>query len=315
MKRVLVTGGSGFVGGGLLKALTDYEVVCVGRGNPTQEEGRFFKANIDSATDYADALRGVDTVIHCAARAHIMNDGAEDPLIEYRKINTDGSLNLARQAARLGVRRFIFISSIKVNGEQTYLGSPFTADGCNMPTDPYALSKYEAEAGLKAIAGSTDLEIVIIRPPLVYGPGVKANFLSMLKLASKGLPLPFGGMTANLRSLVFIDNLVDLIVTCIEHSGAKNETFLVSDNYDLSTAELFRRLSICCGKSGFLLPVPTILFELGFKLIGKSDFYQRLCGSLQVDINDTMDKLDWKPPYSVDDGLYKTASHYLENKV
>jgi len=244
-----------------------------------------------------------------------MNDDSLSPLDEYREVNTAGTLNLAKQAEAAGVERFIFISSIKVNGEHTELEFPFKPEVNGVPEDPYGLSKYESEIGLREIAKETGMEVVIIRPPLVYGPGVKANFACMVKLAFKSLPLPFGDMTKNCRSLVSVDNLVDLIITCIDHPKAANETFLVSDNDDLSTAQMFRRLSIACGKSGSLLPVPTFLFNMFFKLIGKADIYQRLCGSLQVDISHTMETLNWQPPYTVDEGFAKTAKYYLENKV
>lgn len=310
---IVITGSTGFIGGAVLQQSPN--AVVLGRSCPLGFEGKYIKKNISPDADYMNCFEHVKTIVHCAARTHVMDEESLDPLMEYRKVNTGGTLNLARQAAQAGVKRFIFISSIKVNGERTSIGVPFKPKVSVAPIDPYGLSKYEAEKGLQKIADNTNMDVVIIRPPLVYGPGVQANFLSMLKITSKGYPLPFGAMTKNRRSLVSLDNLVDLIVTCIEHPMAANETFLVSDNADLSTADLFRRLSVACGKPVFLLSVPVFLFKIGFKLIGKAEHYQRLCGSLQVDISATMEKLSWKPPCTIDDSLAKTAVHYLENKV
>jgi nucleoside-diphosphate-sugar epimerase len=221
-------------------------------------------------------------------------------------------LNLARQAAEAGVRRFIFISSIKVNGEGTPLGAPYRADAQPQPADPYGISKMEAEQGLRALAGETGMEVVIIRPTLVYGPGVKANFLNMMRWLHKGVPLPFGAIH-NRRSLVALDNLVDLIVTCIEHPAAANQTFLVSDGEDLSTTELLRRMATALGAPAHLLPVPSWLLEAGATMLGKKALSQRLCGSLQVDISKTRELLGWTPPLSVDAALRKTAKHFLEH--
>jgi len=241
-----------------------------------------------------------------------MADQVDNPLAEYRRINVDGTINLALQAAAAGVKRFIFLSSIKVNGESTAPGKAFTADDIPMPSDYYGISKYEAELGLLNVAAQTGMEIVIIRPPLVYGPEVKANFLSMMNLLQRGLPLPLGGMTKNRRSLVYLDNLVDLIVTSINHPAAANQIFLVSDGDDLSTAVLFQRMASALGGVSKLTAVPIFLIMLGAKLIGRSDIAQRLCGSLQVDIKKTRDLLDWSPPVSVDEGLRQTALHFLK---
>jgi nucleoside-diphosphate-sugar epimerase len=241
-----------------------------------------------------------------------MHDESSDPLAEFRKVNVEGTLNLARQAAEAGVRRFIFISSIKVNGEGTPLGSPYRADAQPQPADSYGISKMEAEQGLRALAAETGMEVVIIRPTLVYGPGVKANFLSMMRWLHKGVPLPFGAIH-NQRSLVALDNLVDLIVTCIDHPAAANQTFLVSDGEDLSTTELLRRMATALGKPARLLPVPSWLLEAGASILGKKALSQRLCGSLQVDISKTRELLGWTPPLSVDAALRKTAAHFLEH--
>jgi nucleoside-diphosphate-sugar epimerase len=251
----------------------------------------------------------VDIVVHCAARVHILNDQTADPLAEFRQVNVDGTLTLARQAAQAGVRRFVFLSSIKVNGEQSGDGLAFNADQRPAPSDPYGISKYEAEVGLRALARETGMEVVIIRPPLVYGPGVKANFLAMMRWLRRGVPLPLGGVTENRRSFVFLDNLVDLIVTCIDHPAAANQTFLVSDDEDLSTAALLRRMAAALGRPARLIPMPAGLITLVAKLIGRPGIAQRLCGSLQVDIGKTKTLLCWSPPVSVDEGLRITAEH------
>jgi nucleoside-diphosphate-sugar epimerase len=240
-----------------------------------------------------------------------MNEEAADPLAEFRRVNVDGTLRLARQAAEAGVRRFVFVSSIKVNGEHSQPGQPFTADQIPAPGDPYGVSKCEAESELRALSQETGMEVVIIRPPLVYGPGVKANFLAMMRWLQRGVPLPLGGVTENRRSLVFLGNLVDLIVTCIDHPAAANQTFLVSDDEDLSTAVLLRRMAAALGRPARLIPLPAGLITLGAKLIGRPGIAQRLCGSLQVDIGKTKAVLDWSPPVSVDEGLRRTAAHWL----
>jgi nucleoside-diphosphate-sugar epimerase len=260
--------------------------------------------NLDARTDWFVALESQEVVIHAAARAHIMKDEALNPLAEYRKVNVEGTLNLARQAATAGVKRFIFISSIKVNGEQTPLGQPFLSHDGPLPEDFYGISKHEAEQGLRELAAETGMEVVIIRPPLVYGPGVKGNFASMIKLVGKGLPLPLGAVH-NKRSLVALDNLVDLIITCIDHPGAANETFLVSDGEDLSTTQLLQDVAEAMGKPSRLIPVPAGLLQFGATLLGKKAVAQRLLGSLQVDISHTKKCLNWTPPLTVKQGLQR----------
>ena len=254
-------------------------------------------------TKWETALLGIDVVVHCAARVHVMHDDASDPLDAYRIVNVDGTLNLARQAAQAGVRRFVFISSIKVNGEATQPGRPFTADDIPMPVDPYGVSKLEAEQGLQIIAAQTGMEVVIVRPPLVYGPGVKANFESMMRWLARGLPLPLAAVTENRRSLVALDNLVDLVVTCLKYPAAANQTFLVSDGEDISTADLLKRMGDAMGQPARLLYMPPALLKLGATLLNKPGIYQRLCGSLQLDITKTRQLLDWTPPVLVDEGL------------
>lgn len=262
---------------------------------------------IDGSTDWTDALRGVNVVIHLAARVHVMSDAAADPLTEFLKVNLHGTENLARQAAQANVKRFVYVSSIKVNGEETRDGQKFSETDIPSPQDPYGVSKWQAELALQRIAQETGLEVVIVRPPLVYGPGVKGNFAQMLKVLAKGIPLPLAAVTNNRRSLVALDNLVDLIVTCLSHPAAANQTFLVSDGEDLSTADLLKRMGLALGKPTRLFYVPPSLLKLGATLLKKDGVYQRLCGSLQVDIGKTRQLLDWKPPLSVDEGLRRTA--------
>jgi nucleoside-diphosphate-sugar epimerase len=233
-------------------------------------------------------------------------------LTEFRKVNVEGTLRLARRAAESGVKRFIFISSIKVNGESTVLGKPFKANDFPAPADPYGVSKYEAEEALKQLSLDTGMEVVIIRPPLVYGPGVKANFLSMLSWLNKGVPLPLGAIR-NRRSLVAIGNLVDLIVTCIEHPAAANQIFLVSDGDDLSTPQLLQCLARALGKKAWLLPLPEWSLKLVASAIGRRAVAQRICGSLHVDIDKNRKLLDWAPPIKVEAAMRQTARQYLDN--
>jgi len=313
--NIVLTGATGFLGarvadqidrqGGLNLTCLVRKAVPAGRGREVVIKG------LDASSDWSAILKNQNVVIHAAARAHIMKEEVTDPLAEYRRVNVDGTLNLARYAVEAGVKRFVFISSIKVNGEQIAPGRPFTCDDTPTPKDPYAISKLEAEQGLQQIALETGMEVVIIRPPLVYGPGVKGNFASMIKLVEKGLPLPFGAID-NRRSLVGLDNLVDLIITCIDHPNAANQVFLVSDGEDLSTSGLLRRVAKAMGKPSRLIPVPAGLLQLGATVLGKKAIGQRLLGSLQVDISSTRERLDWTPPVSVDEGLrrcFETQGH------
>ncbi len=317
--RILLTGATGFIGRGLLERVStevSLEPVAVVRNSAarlSKHVATFRVAELEADTDWQSALERVDVVIHCAARVHVMHDTSFDPLAEFRQINVNGTLNLARQAASAGVRRFIFISSIKVNGEGTELGKPYFSDCHPAPLDPYGVSKMEAEQTLFVLASETGMEVVIIRPVLVYGPGVKANFRSMMNWLNKGVPLPLGAIH-NKRSLVALDNLVDLIVTCIDHPNAANKTFLVSDGEDLSTTELLRRMGQALGKPARLLPVPASLLRAGAAMLGRGAVAQRLCGSLQVDISKTRELLGWTPPVSVDEALRRTAEHYLAEK-
>lgn len=308
--KVLITGYSGFVGNTLVEQLLDsYKLNLLGRKQSTL--GKVFTHNIDSTSFYDEALESVDVVVHCAARVHIMDDVSSDPLNEFRVVNTQGTLNLAKQAAQIGVKRFIFLSSIKVNGESTSNKTAYTAHDKVFPQDPYGQSKAEAEQQLLELGKQTGMEIVIIRPPLVYGEGVKANFASLMHLVSKGLPLPFRCIKNNKRSLVSVYNLVDLIKVCIEHPKAANQVFLASDDNDLSTAEMVALMAQVQNKKNLALPLPVWCFKLAGKLLNKTDVIDRLVGSLQLDITHTKNTLNWTPPYSIEYG-FKLAAKSLQ---
>ncbi len=307
-KTVLVTGASGFLGQALMHQLiaNGCAVTAVSRSQPaTHTQGWI------CLTHYEDAhtlLQGHTCVVHLAARVHVMHDTSTDSLAEFRAANVDVTLNLARQAAAAGVQRFVFISSVKVNGESTAPGNPFTENDTPNPQDAYGQSKYEAEQGLRQIAAETGMELVIIRPPLVYGPGVKANFSALMCAVQRGWPLPLGAITHNRRSLVGLGNLLDLIVTSIVHPLAGNQTFLVSDGHDLSTADLVRGLARAAGVSARLWPVPLGFLRIGASLLGKRAAVQRLCGDLQVDISKARHMLDWTPPLSIEESLRRTVA-------
>ena len=309
-KRILVTGASGWIGHRLCAQLqrTGFSVrgsVRAGRTAPPGVSTVVMDA-LSDANDWSAALADIETVVHVAARVHVMQDKAQSPLSEYRRVNVDGTANLARQAAAAGVKRFIFISSVKVNGEETSFENPFQADAEAAPQDPYGISKMEAEMQLKAISNETGMEFVTIRPPLVYGPGVKANFRALIKLVGLGLPLPLGAIH-NKRSMVYIDNLIDLVVTCIDHPQAANQTFLVSDGNDVSTPGLIKTLAHAMHKPVRLVPVPVWLLKVAAFLVGKGGAIERLSSNLQVDISKTTHLLAWTPPISVDDAMRRTV--------
>ncbi len=313
---ILLTGATGFLGGALMSRLAEnpmYKgVVAAVRSKSVIWPNGVNQVQVGdllSTTDWSNALKGVDVVLHCAARVHWGQDEIKNSLEVYREVNVNGTLNLARKAAQAGVRRFIFISSIKVNGEFTLPGKPFTADDIPSPSDDYSLSKLEAELGLVDIQAQTGMELVIVRPPLVYGPGVKANFASMMRWLKFGIPLPLGAIQ-NQRSLVSLSNLVDLILTCIYHPAAANQILLVSDGEDVSTPDLLRRMGRAMGCEARLLPVPERLLRVAADIVGRADTAQRLCSSLQVDIFKTRHLLGWKPPYTLEDGLAQAAQGF-----
>lgn len=307
-KKVLVTGATGFLGAAVMQKLISDNSVDVLAGVRSAKaiplDVKPFLIGDITSSGFIEGLEGISTIIHCAARVHVMNDKKNDSNCEFRRVNVDGTLRLARQAASAGVKRFIFISSVKVNGEATRLGRPFTADDKPAPQDPYGCSKQEAEFYLRELAKSSDMEVVIIRPPLIYGPGVKGNFASLCALVEKGYPLPLGGIR-NQRSLVGIDNLVDLIICCIDHAAAANEVFLVCDKEDLSTSEILQHLAAAMNKPSKLFFVPKLFFQAVAVCIGRKGIAQRIWGSLQLDISKTQELLGWKPIFSVHEGMQR----------
>lgn len=312
-KTILLTGATGFVGNALLMHLLATKmpvniVVAVRKKLKKIPQGVCVKKieDLASHSDWSDTIFGSEVVIHLAARVHVLGDTHISPLQEYRRINVDGTLNLARQAAALGVKRFIFLSTVKVNGELSLTGKPFAADDSAAPLDDYGISKLEAECGLQEIAKSTGMEVVIIRPPLVYGAGAKGNFATMLKWLSLGIPLPLGAIH-NQRSFVSLDNLVDLISICLYHPAAANQIFLVSDGEDISTTELLRRIGKAINMPARLIPIPSVWLLFFASVLRKKPMAQRLCGSLQVDIKKTRQLLDWSPPVTLDQGLKKIS--------
>jgi len=302
--NILLTGATGFLGSVLVRALSRRKDMSLAVALRTQKPSLCSTTHVvgecSADTGWSAALAGQQVVIHAAARAHVMKDEVADPLAEYRRVNVNGTLNLARQAVEAGVRRFIFISSIGVNGNLNT--RPFCADDSPNPAEPYAQSKWEAEQGLMKLAAETGIDMVIIRPPLVYGSGAPGNFGSLVRWLEKGFFLPLGAIH-NKRSLVGIDNLVDLIIRCINHPAAANQVFLAGDGEDLSTTELLRGVGKAMGKPARLIPVPAGLLQFGATILGKRAMAQRLLGSLQVDISKTCELLDWKPPYTVEEGL------------
>jgi UDP-N-acetyl-alpha-D-quinovosamine dehydrogenase len=314
--KVLVTGASGFIGRALLERLSNdggFTLhAAVRRAAPQPVSGVSYVQVSDHGRDtvWTDAMRETDVLVHAAARVHVMNDGAADPLTEFRLANVEATLNLARQAVLAGVRRFVFISSIKVNGDGTPLGKPYRADDRPAPADPYGVSKLEAENGLRELLRGTETRLVVIRPVLVYGPAVRANFLTMMHWVHRGIPLPFANIS-NKRSFVALDNLVDLIVACCVRTAALDQTFLAADGEDLSTTEILKRIAAAMNQRARLFPAPTELMRGVMSLLGRADLARRLFGSLQADISKARSVLGWAPPVSVDDALRDTARHFL----
>jgi nucleoside-diphosphate-sugar epimerase len=320
--KLLITGANGFVGQALCEHLAAQQHSALAlvrdlRSLFLQEQltqyAKGLEADFTEISRFQSHLAGLDAVIHCAARVHQVRETAGDPLAAYRQINTAATLALAQTAASAGVKRFVFLSSVKVNGEFTSPGQPFAAHQA-APQDPYGISKWEAEQGLRELAAKTGMEVVIIRPPLVYGPGVKANFLTMMEWLHRGIPLPLGAIH-NRRSLVALPNLVDFITLCLSHPEAANRTFMISDQHDLSTTELLRGLGTALGRPARLLPVPQPMLEASLKLVGKGSIARRLCGDLTVDSTPATELLGWRPAVTGQQGLQLTAEHFLKHQA
>lgn len=309
LTSILVTGANGFIGNALMEQLHSLGVNAVGaRRHAADCSKEILSPSLEVLSNWTPVLSGKSIVIHTAGRAHVMNEATEDPTSLFRAVNTTGTLTLAKQAAHSGVRRFIFLSSIGVNGNQST--KPFNEADSPQPVEPYAVSKLEAEQGLMELSRETGMEVVIIRPPLVYGPNAPGNFGKLANAVRRGIPLPLGAVTQNRRTLVGLDNLVDLIVTCAYHPAAANQAFLAGDDEDLSTADLLRRMAKAFGVSPRLLPVPVPVLKAMARAAGKSGMVERLCGSLQVDITKAREVLGWKPPLTVDEGLARVAAGF-----
>ena len=309
--RVLITGGLGFVGHALSLALLNagffVRISSRRAHSPVPCGVEFFRVADDGLTNWRNGLKSVNTVVHCAARVHVKDEIASDPLVAFRAVNVSSTLELARQAANMGIKRFVFVSSIGVNGAETFAKS-FAADDEPSPHSPYAVSKYEAELGLRALSAETDMEVVVVRPPLVYGPNAPGNFGSLVRWLEWGVPLPFGAVTENRRSLIALDNLVDLLLRVIDHPAAANQTFLAADGEDVSTADLVRRMGFALGRPACLLSVSPGLLRSGASLLGRGDVAKILCSSLQIDIAKTRELLNWTPPVCVDEALRRALS-------
>jgi nucleoside-diphosphate-sugar epimerase len=315
VKRVLVTGANGFIGTALCKKLHSdgLEVIAALRrpDTPFRLPGMqsISVGRIDNRTDWTAAVAGADAVVHMAARVHVMADTANDPLSLYRQVNVEGTGNLAGQAAGAGVKRFVYLSSIKVHGEEN--DQAYSETDALRTEDDYGISKMEAEEKLKAITRQTSMEHVILRPPLVYGPGVKANFLVLMRWIDRRIPLPLGSV-ANRRSLIYVGNLVDAVIRCLTHIDARNQTFLVSDCRDLSTPDLIRLIAAALGRPSYLPPFPPAWLRTLGRVSGKTEAVSRLLGSLTVDTAKIIQTLDWVPPFSVQSGLHETAKWFRE---
>ena len=314
--RVLVTGANGFVGTALCTRLAAdgaHVVAAVRRSAPlARGASPFIIGDFHDPRRWDTALRDVTGVVHLAARVHMMEDTASHPLEEFRRVNVESTAIIARRAAAAGVQRFVYVSSVKVHGEER--DRPYAEHDPANPQSPYGQSKWEAELALRAIETETGMAVTIIRPPLVYGPGVRANFLTLMKLIHAHVPLPFGA-TRNRRSLVFVDNLTDALARCLTHSGAARRTFLISDGEDVSTGELIRHLADAMHVRAMLLPVPAGLLWMAGRIAGKQAAVARLVGSLRVDSGAIREHAEWTPPYSLRDGLAVTAAHYVKSRA
>lgn len=315
--RILITGVNGFVGKNLCLQAIGHDFAVRGalrkHGEVPAGVEPVVVGEINGTTDWSHALGGVDVVIHLAARVHVMKDDSDHPLEEFRRVNVAGTEYLALQAARAGVKRLVYVSSIKVNGEATLEGRKFSECDMPFPQDPYGISKWEAEQALHRVAKETGLEVVIVRPPLVYGAGVKGNFAQMLTVLSKGIPLPLASVD-NRRSLIHVGNLVDALILCATHPAAAGQTYLVSDGEDVSTPDLLRQLGVAMGHPAHLLLCPQALLKLAGRLTGKAEQIDRLLGSLQVDSGKIRRELGWAPPYTLQQGLQATADRNNFNR-
>jgi len=314
MNHILVTGANGFVGRALCRQLLAEGQAVRGAvrtdaPQPGMSPGMAFVTvgDVNQSTEWTDALAGRDVVVHLAARVHVMVEKASDPLAVFREVNVSGTERLARQAAASHVRRFVFISTLKVHGETS--ANPLTEDDEALPGDSYSVSKWEAELALRRVAAETGMEVVVIRPPLVYGPQVRANFLYLLKLVDSGIPLPFGAVR-NRRSFIYLGNLVDAVTVAASHPRASGQSFLVSDGHDVSTGQLITDIASAMGKPLRLWSVPTGFLRFFGKLCGRQDEVARLTGSLTVDCSGIKDRLGWRPPYSMMHGLEDTIRWY-----
>jgi len=309
--NVLVTGATGFIGNALCAHMVreGFGVKKALRENPKNSSAEPVIGEINGETNWTNALLDCDSIIHLAARAHVMRDTAPIPLTAFRAINTFGTLNLAKQAIEHGIRRFVFVSSIGVNGNRS-LNAPFTESDTPAPQSPYAISKFEAELGLLKLAEETRMELVIIRPPLVYGPGAPGNFASLIRWVHRQIPLPLGSVH-NKRSFIYLDNLIDLILTCLRHPRATHQLFLAGDGDDLSTTDLIYRLGLALGKPARLIPVPIDWLRAGAIILGRRETAFRLLEPLQIDISKACKWLGWTPPVDVNEGLRRTAEAFL----
>jgi len=322
MSRILVTGASGFVGHILCRTLLaqGFEVTATVRRIallPERHERLYQEievGDIHASTDWSSALKGVNTLVHLAARVHVMKDVASDPLAEFLKVNLDGTVNLARQAARVGVKRLVYVSSVKVNGEETQELRSYVEQDMPAPQDPYGVSKWEAERALQLIAQETGLEVVVVRPPLVYGPGVKGNFIRLLAAVDKEIPLPLAGAN-NARSLVYVGNLVNALICCATHPAARGQTYLVSDGKSVSTAVLVEKIAKALGRKSRSFYFPPGLIRFAAIMLGRSAQVDRLFGSLRVNDEKIHRELSWTPPYTLDQGLHETVDWYQKSKA